>query len=105
AAATAREYGFDALIGDATRAEVLERVRVSEAKIVAVTLPDPGASRQVIAQTRAMAPHTPVVARARYHVYQLELVFAGAEIVVDEEREVGRRMAASIRKMVQGRDE
>lgn len=100
AAAIARQYGFEALIGDATRAEVLERVHVATASIVAVTLPEPDSARQVIAQVRSLSPKASIVARARYHVYQLELVFAGAHVVIDEEREVGKRMAASIRKMI-----
>ena len=39
----ARTYGLRTYIGDATRAEVLEHVRVGTAQAIAVTLPDPAA--------------------------------------------------------------
>lgn len=94
----ARTYGLRTYIGDATRAEVLEHVRVTSARAVAVTLPDPAAARQVIEQVHSLSPETLVVARARYHVYRWELLFAGAQIVVDEEDQVGLRMASAVQE-------
>ncbi|MBU0617383.1 MAG: NAD-binding protein, partial [Planctomycetes bacterium] len=96
----ARAYGLRTYIGDATRAEVLEHLRVGAARAVAVTLPDPAAARQVIEQVHSLSPETPIVARARYHVYRWELMLAGAPIVVDEEEQVGLRMASAVRKML-----
>lgn len=95
---TARSYGLRTYIGDATRAEVLEHVRVGTARAVAVTLPDPAAARQTIEQVRSLAPGTPIVARARYHVYRWELMVAGAPVVIDEEDQVGLCMASAIRR-------
>ena len=97
----ARTYGLRTCIGDATRAELLEHVHVGTARAVAVTLPDPAAARQVIEQVRALAPQASIVARARYHVYRWELMIAGAETVVDEEDEVGVRVAEAVRKTLQ----
>ncbi len=94
----ARSYGLQTCIGDATRAEVLEQVRVASATAVVVTVPDPATGRQVIEQVRALAPETPVIARARYHIYRWELMLAGADTVVDEEDEVGLRSASAVRK-------
>ena len=96
----ARTYGLRTYLGDATRAEVLEHVRVAAAAAVVVTVPDRGAARHVIEQVRSLSPETPVIARARYHVYRWELILAGAEVVVDEEEEVGLRIAAAVRKML-----
>ena len=96
----ARTYGLRTYIADATRTEVLEHVCVGAARAVAVTLPDPAAARQVIEQVRSLSPETPVIARARYHVYRWELILAGAETVVDEEEQVGLRMASAVRKML-----
>ena len=96
----ARTYGLRTYIGDATRTEVLEHVRVGAARAVAVTLPDPAAARQVIEQVRSLSPDTPIVARARYHVYRWELMLAGAPVVVDEEDQVGLRMAWAVRKLL-----
>jgi len=96
----ARTYGFRTYIGDATRREVLEHVRVGAARAVAVTLPDPAAARQVIEQVRSLSPGTPIVARARYHVYRWELMVAGAPVVIDEEEQVGLRMARAVWKLL-----
>ena len=96
----ARAYGLRTYIGDATRAEVLEHLRVGAARAVAVTLPDPAAARQVIEQVHSLSPETPIVARARYHVYRWELMLAGAPIVVNEEEQVGLHMASAVRKIL-----
>ena len=94
----ARAHGLPTHLGDATREQVLEHVRVPAAAAVVVTLPDPTAARQVILQSRALSPDTPVFARARYHVYRWELMIAGAETVIDEEEEVGHSIAKAVRR-------
>jgi CPA2 family monovalent cation:H+ antiporter-2 len=100
----ARTYGLRTYIGDATRTEVLEQLRVATARAVAVTLPDPAAARQVIEQVRSLSAETPIIARARYHVYRWELMVAGAPVVVDEEEQVGLRMASALRRMLRATD-
>ncbi len=92
----ARTYGLRTYIGDATRTEVLEHLHVERARTVAVTVPDPAAARHVIEGVRSLSPEIPVIARARYHVYRWELIVAGAEVVIDEEDEVGLHMARAI---------
>ncbi len=95
-AAVAASYGLQVRIGDATRAEVLESVHISAVRIVAITLPDPASSSQVIEQVRALAPNAAVIARARYHIHRWQLTLAGAHTVIDEEEEVGKRMATAV---------
>jgi CPA2 family monovalent cation:H+ antiporter-2 len=92
----ARGYGLRTLIADATRLEVLERVRVRTAACIAITVPDPWTARHIIQQTRTLAPHTPIVVRSRYHVHRWHLTMAGADSVIDEEQEVGVRIAAEV---------
>ena len=99
-ASIAQTYGLRTYIGDATRVEVLEHLRITAARAVAVTIPDPTAARRVIEQARALAPDTAIVARARYHVYRWELMVAGAPVVIDEEEHVGLHMAAAIRRLL-----
>ncbi len=96
----AHAYELQAGIGDATHRDVLEHARVAHARAVVVALPDPDAVRRVVLHIRSMSDDVPVIARARYHLYGPELIMAGAEIVIDEEREVGKRMAAAVRKML-----
>ena len=90
-------YGLLALIGDAGRAEVLEQLHVASAACMVITVPDPWTARHIILQVRSIAPHVPIVARARYHVHQWQLMMAGADAVVDEEEEVGVRIADEVR--------
>lgn len=54
--------------------------------------------RQIIECVRSIAPETTIVARARYNRYRMELIYAGAHGVVDEEEEVGLRMAQEVKK-------
>ena len=99
----ARTYGLRTYMGDATRPEVLEHLHIATAKAVVVTVPDPAAARHVIEGVRSLSPQTPVIARARYHVYRWELTLAGAAVVVDEEDEVGIRLAAALKKILRAK--
>jgi CPA2 family monovalent cation:H+ antiporter-2 len=91
-------YGLKTYLGDATRDEVLEHLNIRSAAAVVVTLPDPRAARQVVQQVRALAPDTFIIVRSRYHVHRWQLDVAGAHAVVDEENEVGVRIAAEVRR-------
>jgi CPA2 family monovalent cation:H+ antiporter-2 len=96
---TASRLGFDAYLGDARSAEVLEHLNVGQALGVVVTVPSPHAARDIVRHVKAMAPKTRLVVRARYHVYRWELEFAGADVVIDEEQHVGTRLASEVRRM------
>lgn len=99
----ARQMGFVGLVGDGTSVDMLEHAGVSHADVVIVTLPDPGASRRVIANVRSLNRKTRIVVRARYHVYRWELMLAGADVVVDEEEQIGLRLAAEMRKQLRAK--
>jgi monovalent cation:H+ antiporter-2, CPA2 family len=99
-AADARAMGIPMIVGDATRLQVLEHVRIESVLAVAVTVPDPAAAAQITAQIRAVAPDVPIIVRTRYHRYLAAIERAGAFAVVDEELEVGLRVATEIRKLV-----
>ncbi len=92
----ARSYGLRTFTGDATHDGVLARLNVRTAAVVVITIPDPWTARLVIQQVRALAPNTPIVVRARYHIHRSLLEAAGADAVVDEEEEVGIRIAAEV---------
>ncbi len=99
-AAKAQANGIRTYIGDATRTEVLEKLNLEAAKTVVVTTPDPATVRQIIKQVHSFSPKTPIVARARYNMYRSSLTLAGAYAVVDEEKEVGLRIAFEVRKFL-----
>ena len=97
-AAVARACGLRTYIGDATSPEVLENLCVKAAKVVAVTVPDPAAARQIIEGVRSQGTDTSIIARARYHRYRSELALAGAVAVIDEEEQVGLQMASAVQE-------
>ncbi len=65
-----------------------------------ITVPDHATTRHLIHLVRDLAPDAFIVARCRYHVLHWELLRAGAHEVVDEEDQLGRRLAAQVRKLV-----
>lgn len=87
AAQAAAQSGEPLIYGDATRPQVLRHLRVWEARLVAVAISDPLATRRVVSRIRAMAPETPILARTRYVREVDRLSSAGASIVVAEEFE------------------
>lgn len=87
-------------VGDATQREVLEHAGVAQAQVVVVTVPDASAACRVIQLVRWTAPGARIVARARYHIRAADLRAAGADKVVDEEDQVGLRLAADVRKLL-----
>lgn len=97
-ASKAEALGFDAIIGDATRIDVLKRAGVVKAKAVGVTVPDPGVAQQIIAQSHALAGGAVVVTRSRYQRHSEDLYAAGATFVSDEEVLVGLEVASELKK-------
>ncbi len=96
AISTARQLGFNAHVGDARKPEVLEQVSVPTASVVVITVPDPTTVRSIVEQVRALAPQAHIIARARYHIFHWELKLAGAHVVIDEEQQVGERLAQEL---------
>jgi hypothetical protein len=49
---------------------------------------------------RTLAPSIQIIVRTRYHRLASELTDAGATVVVDEEYQTGRRLAAAVRSVL-----
>ncbi|HUU29164.1 MAG TPA: cation:proton antiporter [archaeon] len=96
----AESYGLEFHIGDARQIEVLEHFGVRQASVVVITVPDPDSCRQIIYLAKFLAPEALIVSRSRYHIHQWDLLMAGAEKVVDEESQVGQRLAEEVLKSV-----
>ncbi|MDP7062817.1 MAG: cation:proton antiporter [Planctomycetota bacterium] len=96
--ARVRRLGFAGYIGDAMNADVLEHVGVANAASVVVTVPDPAGARTIVELVRSINPDAHIIARVRYHRYLADINEAGAHEVVDEERLVGVRLAAQLRR-------
>ncbi|MEH6831540.1 cation:proton antiporter domain-containing protein [Sulfitobacter sp.] len=82
--AVMRRFGFKAFLGDPTRADVLRKAGLADARVLVVALDDRKSARSLVAYARAQRPDLHIVARARdrtdvYHLYQ-----AGADDIVRE---------------------
>jgi len=86
-ALAAADSGEPVIYGDATRPQVLSHLRVWDARLIAVAISDPLATRRIVSRIRAMAPDTPILARTRYVREVDHLSSAGATTVVAEEFE------------------
>jgi CPA2 family monovalent cation:H+ antiporter-2 len=87
AAVAASQTGEPVIYGDATRPQVLNHLRVQDARLIAIAISDPLATRRIVSRIRAMAPETPILARTRYVQDVDRLSSAGATMVVAEEFE------------------
>jgi len=90
-------HGYDVLVGDGTNTDTLLKAGIRRARLLILTIPDPGASRTILGVARDLNPDLDVLVRARYHRYAGPLRHLGAEAVVDEEYEVGRALAGVAR--------
>lgn len=96
----ARQLGLAVQIGDASHVDVLEHAGVRRARVMAITIPDPGAVAAIVHTCRHLASRAAIVARARYHIRRGDIESAGASDVIDEEDGVGQGIAASVRRYV-----
>ena len=83
----ARAQGEEVIYGDATRPVLLQRVGIARAKLIAVAITDPTATRQVVNLARSLNPTATILARTRYVLDVDRLQVAGANVVVAEELE------------------
>ncbi|HET7456521.1 MAG TPA: cation:proton antiporter [Gemmatimonadaceae bacterium] len=58
-----RRRGESAILGDATRADVLERAGIATARLIVVTAPEPIRARRIIEVARALNPRVAVAVR------------------------------------------
>ncbi|MEM9752490.1 MAG: cation:proton antiporter [Planctomycetota bacterium] len=92
----ARQQGMRAYVGDASNPDLLKLMQLPDADALVVTLPDHRLTVGVIVEARQVAPKVRVIARSRYHRYVDLLEAAGADVVVDEEANVGERLAEAL---------
>ncbi|MEM9414351.1 MAG: cation:proton antiporter [Planctomycetota bacterium] len=89
----ARKLGHEAYVGDSTQPAILHLARLQSASALVITLPDHRLTTAVIVEAKSLVEDLRIIARARYHRYFGLLEGAGATTVIDEETQVGRRMA------------
>lgn len=92
----ARKLGIEAYVGDASQPAILKLARLNDSSAIVITLPDHRLTTAIIVEARDQCHDAKIIARSRYHRYFNLLEGAGANIVVDEERHVGRRLSEYI---------
>jgi CPA2 family monovalent cation:H+ antiporter-2 len=92
----ARKLGLEAFVGDASQPAILKLARINDSSALVITLPDHRLTTAIIVEARDQCHDVKIIARSRYHRYFNLLEGAGANIVVDEERHVGRRLSEYI---------
>lgn len=100
----ASALGFRAITGDACQAEVLDHAGLGRASFVVVTVPHAETVLQIVRYVRARSAALLLVRAARNRSFA-RLQEAGAHVVIDEEREVGKRIAEACEALVTGTDE
>ncbi len=96
----AKSLGFKAELGDATNMELLVHYGIETARAIVITVPDHRAIVRIATAVRTLNPTIAIIARGRYHAFVPELEAAGATVVVNEERNTGRRLASAMRTLL-----
>jgi monovalent cation:proton antiporter-2 (CPA2) family protein len=96
AVAAARENRLSVFFGDASRAEMLERVHAGAAAAIVVTLDDTAKADRIVQVVRHRWPHVPIHARARHAAHAARLLALGTQQVVPEALEASLQMAGRL---------
>src|SRR3546814_8606495 len=77
ATSAARRAGHPVVFGDASRAELIDRLNLGRADALILTMDDPVLSVRLTRRVRSWVPHLPIIARARDTAHAAELYRAG----------------------------
>lgn len=94
--ANARKAGVDALFGDASRREFLQRIGIAQARALVATSSDPDAVERLVRVARAERPDLIIIARARDADHAAKLYALGASDVVPETVEASLQLAENV---------
>jgi CPA2 family monovalent cation:H+ antiporter-2 len=96
AVAAARKEGYPVLFGDASRADVIDRLRLGHADALILTMDDPVLSVNLTRRVRGWVPDLTIVARARDIHHAAELYRAGATDAVPETLESSLQLSEAV---------
>lgn len=91
----AREAGYRAYLGDASRPELLHSVGLEGASVFIITVDNPQITEMLVRSVRAVRPDIPILARAHDALHATELERAGANYVVPEVVETGLQLSGN----------
>lgn len=93
---TLHPRGFPVYFGDASRAELLQKVHADRACAVVLTMDHPASVLHAVRAIRREYPLLPVYARARDEAHAVALAQAGATLVVPEALEAALQLTATV---------
>jgi monovalent cation:H+ antiporter-2, CPA2 family len=82
-----------AVYGDSSSSIVLEAAGIGHAALLIVTIPDPMAMQSLVKKVKREHPQLPVIFRVKYQSDKDRMLALGADAVVWEEFEAGKRMS------------
>jgi CPA2 family monovalent cation:H+ antiporter-2 len=94
--AAARREGYPVLFGDASRPDLIDRLRLGHADALILTMDDPVLSVQLTRRVRGWVPELTIVARARDVDHAAELYRAGATDAVPETLESSLQLSEAV---------
>src|SRR3546814_18979510 len=92
----ARPAGVPCVCGDASRAELIDRLKRGRADALILTMDDPVLSVRLTRRVRSWVPHLPIIARARDTAHAAELYRAGATDAVPETVESSLQLSEAV---------
>lgn len=96
AVARARRKGYSVIFGDASRPELLDRLRLGHVRALVLTMDQPVLSVSLVRRVRGWMPGLTIVARARDPQHATELYKAGASDVVPETLESSLQLSEAV---------
>jgi len=88
--------GVPIVFGDASRPELLGKLKLEQARAVVLTMDDTAAALHAVHGVRRMMPAVQIIARARDEPHALTLLEAGASLVVPETLESSLKLAGLV---------
>lgn len=90
------QHGLPLYYGDATNPNILRHVKIEDARVLVVAIPDPFTARRAVQIARGLNPKLHIVVRTRYLRELEELHQLGADDVVPEEFETSIEIFALV---------
>ena len=94
--AEARREGYKVLFGDASRHELVERLKLGHATALILTMDDPVLTVALTKRVRGWVPGLPIIARARDTAHAAQLYKAGASEAVPETLESSLQLSEAL---------
>jgi CPA2 family monovalent cation:H+ antiporter-2 len=91
-----RRGGYPVVFGDISRGELVDRLRLAEARMLILTMDDPVLTVRLTRRVRGVAPNVPIIARARDASHAAELYKAGVTEAVPETLESSLQLSEAV---------